>query len=87
MFNDVMIAAFREEYNAATPASSRSELGFWRFVAEYLVAYHGNDDDNFFEWIHSIVDKHAAAILAHNPELSKDEVLMDIYFDDWDFEA
>lgn len=88
MIDAVIIAAIREVYNAATPAASRSELGYWRFAAAFLCdAFHDSNDDAYYEWIHSIIDKHGAAILAHNPELSKDEELMDIYFDDWDFEA
>lgn len=87
MLDAVMLAAIREEYNAATPAAIRSELGYWRFAAGFLAdAFHENDDDAFFDWTHGIVDKHAAAILAHNPDIVKDDELMDIYFDDWDLE-
>ena len=87
MLDDVIVAAIREEYNAATPAANRSELGYWRFAAAFICdAFHDNDDDAFYEWTHDIVDKHAA-ILAHNPEIVKDDALMEIYFDDFDFEA
>lgn len=87
MLDAVIIAAIREEYNAATPAANRSELGYWRFAAAFLCdAFHDNDDDAFSEWTHGIVDNHAAAILAHNPDIVKDDELMDIYFADWDLE-
>ena len=87
MLDAVMLAAIREEYNAATPAASRSELGYWRFAAEYLAdAFHENEDDAFYDWIDGVVGKHAAAILAHNPDIAKDDDLMDLYFADWDLE-
>lgn len=87
MLDAIMLAAIREEYNAATPAANRSVLGYWRFAAAFICdAFHDNDDDAFYEWTHDIVDKHAAAILAHNPEITQDEELMGIYFDDFDYE-
>lgn len=88
MLDAVVIAAIREEYNAATPAANRSDVGYWRFAAEFLAnAYWENDDDGYFDCCHSIVEKHAAAILAHNPNLAADdEELFDLYFADWDLE-
>ena len=88
MLDAVMLAAIREEYNAATPADNRSVLGYWRFAAAFICdAFHDSNDDAFFEWTHGIVDNHAAAILAHNPDITQNDDLMDLYFDDWDFEA
>ena len=85
MLDEVILAAIREEYNAATRVSHRSEKGFLRFAVGYVYdAFHDNNDDACFDWISGIIEKHAAAILAHNPEIAEDEELMDLWFSDWD---